>query len=122
MVMTAKQQNFILAARIAGTSNFMIVVRHILPNILPPTIILATLNLGNIILTISGLSFLGLGIQPPTPEWGAMLNDSKQFLKSNPSLMLYPGLCIFIVVMSFNFIGDALRDAFDPRLERIEGK
>ncbi|MCS7461311.1 nickel ABC transporter permease subunit NikC [Paenibacillus doosanensis] len=119
MVMTAKQQNFILAAKIAGTPGYKIIWFHILPNIWPPTIVLATLNLGSMILSISGLSFLGLGIQPPMPEWGAMLNDSKQFLKSNPMLMLYPGLCIMLVVMAFNFIGDALRDALDPRQERM---
>ncbi|KOR76576.1 nickel ABC transporter permease subunit NikC [Paenibacillus solani] len=122
MVITAKQQNFIQAARIAGTPSYKIILFHIIPTILPPTIVLATLNLGSIILSISGLSFLGLGIQPPTPEWGAMLNDSKQFLKSNPMLMLYPGVCIMLVVMAFNFIGDALRDALDPRQERIEVK
>ncbi|CAG7640433.1 Nickel transport system permease protein NikC [Paenibacillus solanacearum] len=122
MVITAKQQHFIAAAKIAGTPGYKIMAAHILPNILPPTLVLATLNLGSIILSISGLSFLGLGIQPPTPEWGAMLNDSKPFLKSHPLLMLYPGLCILLVVMAFNFIGDALRDAFDPRQETWEVK
>ncbi|TBL75037.1 nickel ABC transporter permease subunit NikC [Paenibacillus thalictri] len=122
MVMTAKQQNYIVAAKIAGTPGYKIMLLHIVPNILPPTIVLATLNLGSIILSISGLSFLGLGIQPPVPEWGAMLNDSKPFLKSNPLMMLYPGLCILLVVMAFNFVGDALRDAIDPRQERIEVK
>ncbi|CAG7649178.1 nickel ABC transporter permease subunit NikC [Paenibacillus allorhizosphaerae] len=122
MVITAKQKNFILAAKIAGTPSYKIILMHIVPNILPPTLVLATLNLGSMILSISGLSFLGLGIQPPMPEWGAMLTDSKQFLKSNPMLMLYPGVCILLVVMAFNFIGDALRDAFDPRQERMEVK
>lgn len=114
LVLSLKQSNFVLAARVAGTSGPGVVARHILPNILSQIIVLATLDIGWVILNICGLSFLGLGVQPPTPEWGAMLNDGRQFLRSNPSLMLYPGMMILVVVVSFNLFGDALRDAMDP--------
>jgi len=115
MVLSVKESNFVLAARVCGTSGPLIVIRHILPNIISQIIVLATLDMGWVILNISGLSFLGLGVQPPAPEWGAMLNDGRQFLRSNPSLMIYPGLVILIVVLAFNLFGDALRDALDPK-------
>jgi len=115
MVLSVKERNFVLAARVCCTSGPLIVVRHILPNIISQIIVLATLDMGWIILNISGLSFLGLGVQPPTPEWGVMLNDGRQFIRSNPSLMIYPGLVILVVVLSFNLLGDALRDALDPK-------
>ncbi|MFZ5646702.1 MAG: nickel ABC transporter permease subunit NikC [Bacillota bacterium] len=115
MVLSLRESGFVLSARVSGVSGPMIVARHILPNILSQIIVLSTLDIGWVILHISGLSFLGLGIQPPTPEWGAMLNDGRQFLRSNPALMVYPGLMILTVVMAFNLLGDALRDALDPR-------
>ncbi len=115
MVLGLKESGFVLSARISGASGPVIVARHILPNILSQIIVLSTLDMGWVILHISGFSFLGLGIQPPTPEWGAMLNDGRQFLRSNPSLMVYPGLMILMVVTAFNLLGDALRDALDPR-------
>lgn len=115
MVLTVKEQNYILAARVSGTSDSSIIRQHILPNIAPQIIVLATLDIGWVILSISGLSFLGLGIQPPTPEWGTMLNDGRQYLRSNPLLMIYPGTAILLVVVAFNLLGDALRDALDPR-------
>jgi ABC-type dipeptide/oligopeptide/nickel transport system permease subunit len=82
-------------------------------------VVLATLDLGGIILYVSGLSFLGLGIQPPTPEWGAMISDAARYFRSKPELMLYPGLMILLVVMSFNFLGDFLRDHLDPNNQRM---
>ncbi|MCL6612411.1 MAG: nickel ABC transporter permease subunit NikC [Peptococcaceae bacterium] len=115
MVLSLRESGFVLSARVSGVSGPVIVARHILPNILSQVIVLSTLDIGWVILNISGMSFLGLGIQPPTPEWGAMLNDGRQFLRSNPSLMAYPGLMILTVVAAFNLIGDALRDALDPR-------
>jgi len=115
MVLSVKEKEFVLAARACGTSEFGIVIRHILPNVLSPVIVLATLDMGKLILAISGLSFLGLGAQPPTPEWGAMLNDGRPYLQVAPQLMLYPGLAIMIVVLAFNLLGDGLRDALDPR-------
>ena len=90
-------------------------MRHVLPNVLPPVIVLASLEMGGVILAISGLSFLGLGAQPPTPEWGAMLNDGRPFLFNAPQLMIYPGLAISLVVIAFNLLGDGLRDVLDPR-------
>jgi peptide/nickel transport system permease protein/nickel transport system permease protein len=113
LVLGIKESDFVLAARVAGTPGPVIVVRHILPNIFPHIIVLATLDIGWVILNISGMSFLGLGVQPPTAEWGAMLNDGRQFIRSNPYLMVYPGMLIMLLVMACNLFGDALRDALD---------
>lgn len=114
MVLSARENNYVLSAIVSGTSQPLIITRHILPGILSQVVVLASLDVGWVILHISGLSFLGLGVQPPTPEWGAMLNDGRQYLRSNPALMVYPGLMILTVVVSFNLFGDALRDALDP--------
>ncbi|MDF2572156.1 MAG: nikC 1, partial [Sporomusa sp.] len=107
MVLSLKERNYVLAAKVAGTSQSMIIAKHVLPNILPQIAVLATLDVGWVILHIAGMSFLGLGIQPPTPEWGAMINDGRQFLRGYPSLMAYPGFMILSVVMAFNLLGDA---------------
>lgn len=115
MVLSVKEKEFVLAARACGTCEMGIITRHILPNVLSPVIILATLDMGKLTLAISGLSFLGLGAQPPTPEWGAMLNDGRPYMQVAPQLMVYPGLCIMTVVLAFNLLGDGLRDALDPR-------
>ncbi|MBF7084075.1 nickel ABC transporter permease subunit NikC [Desulfallas sp. Bu1-1] len=115
MVLSVKEKEFILAARSCGTSHSKIIFRHILPNVLSPVIVLATLDMGSLILAISGLSFLGLGAQPPMPEWGAMLNDGRPYMQAAPHLMLFPGLAIMLVVLAFNLLGDGLRDAFDPK-------
>ncbi|AOY74926.1 nickel ABC transporter permease subunit NikC [Clostridium formicaceticum] len=115
MVLSFKEKNFILSAKVSGSSDFKIIFEHILPNVLPQIIVLATLDLGKVILHISGFSFLGLGVQPPDPEWGAMLNDGRQFIRSNPSLMMYPGMMILMTVISFNLIGDALRDVLEEK-------
>lgn len=115
MVLSLKERNYVLAAKVAGTRQSTIIIRHILPNIFPQIAVLATLDVGWVILNIAGMSFLGLGIQPPTPEWGAMINDGRQFLRGYPSLMAYPGFMILSVVMSFNLLGDALRDMVDPK-------
>ncbi|WP_371372717.1 nickel ABC transporter permease subunit NikC [Sporomusa aerivorans] len=115
MVLSLKERNYVLAAKVAGTGPAAIIARHILPNILPQIAVLATLDVGWVILHIAGMSFLGLGIQPPTPEWGAMINDGRQFLRGYPSLMAYPGMMILSVVMAFNLLGDALRDMVDPK-------
>ncbi|QSZ26787.1 nickel ABC transporter permease subunit NikC [Aceticella autotrophica] len=115
MVLSIKEKEFILAAEASGTNELKIVIRHILPNVLSPVVVLATLEMGSLMLTISGLSFLGLGAQPPKPEWGAMLNDARPYMEIAPHLMIYPGICIMIVVLAFNFLGDGLRDALDPK-------
>ena len=113
-----RDREYVTAARCAGASAGQIMLRHILPNVVPSVLVLATLELGGLILAISGLSFLGLGAQPPTPEWGTMLNDGRPFFQRAPQLMLYPGLAITLVVVGCNLLGDGLRDVLDPRLKR----
>src|SRR5918998_2593034 len=90
--------------------------RHVLPNVVSPVIVLATLEVGQLILAVSGLTFLGLGAPPPTPEWGAMLNDGRTYFLSDPQLVLIPGAAICLAVLGFNLLGDGIRDALDPRL------
>lgn len=110
MVVSMKEQNFIAAARISGSSTGKIIRRHLLPNVLPPIMVMGTLEMGWAIMDISALSFLGLGIQPPTPEWGAMIQEGKAFIRSQPELMIYPGLMILFVVISFNVLGESLSE------------
>ena len=117
----ARQMEYVTAARAAGAGNLRIVLRHIAPNILGPIVVLASLDIGWIILGIAGLSFLGLGAQPPTPEWGAMLNDARPHLQTAPRLLLLPGAAIFVAVLGFNLLGDGLRDLLDPRIRRPGG-
>lgn len=116
-VLSLKNRDYILAARVAGTPRIRIVLRHIVPPVFAQLVILATLDIGHMMLHVSGLSFLGLGVTPPTAEWGVMINDARQFIWSSPGLIFYPGMMIFVTVMSFNLLGDALRDALDPALE-----
>lgn len=118
MVLSVRQREFVEAARALGASDKRIMVSHILRNILGPVAVLATLDMRWIILGISGLNFLGLGAQPPTPEWGAMLNDGRPFLQLAPQLMLYPGVAICLVVLGFNLLGDGVRDLLDPTTYR----
>ncbi len=118
-VLSVKEKEFIEAARAMGCGNLYIIARHIIPNVISPVIVIATIDMGHTILSITGLSFLGLGAQPPTPEWGAMLNDGKSFMTTAPHLMIFPGLMIMVVVLAFNFLGDGLRDALDPRLRQV---
>lgn len=120
LVLSLKNRDYILAAKVAGTLAIRIVIRHLLPPILAQLVILATLDMGHMILHVSGLSFLGLGVQPPTPEWGVMINDARQFIWTKPQLIMFPGLMIFLTVMAFNIPGDALRDMLDPSI-RAEG-
>ncbi len=115
MVLSLKQKEFVLAARAAGTSPAGIIWDHLLPNVLPPVVVMATLNLGRLVLAISTLSFLGLGAQPPDPEWGAMINEARNYIVSQPQLMLYPGTAIAFTVLGFNLLGDGLRDVLDPQ-------
>lgn len=112
LVVSLKERNFITAARISGSSQWKIIKQHMIPNILPPILVMGTLEMGWAIMDISALSFLGLGIQPPTPEWGAMIHEGKGFIRSHPELMLYPGLMILFVVITFNVLGEALSDRF----------
>lgn len=112
MVLSLKEQNYIAAAKISGSSQWTIMKKHILPNVLPPLAVMGTLEMGWAIMDLSSMSFLGLGVQPPTPEWGAMIHEGKSYIRTNPSLMIYPGLMIMIVVVTFNLLGEALSDYF----------
>jgi len=118
-VLAARERQYVESARATGAGNARILLRHVLPNVLPPILVLASLEMGGLILAISGLSFLGLGAQPPTPEWGAMLNDGRTFIAAAPQLMIYPGVAISLVVVGFNLLGDGLRDAFDPHTRGV---
>lgn len=116
-VLTIKNSEFVEAARSAGASTFRIIVRHILPNSMGPIIVQATLSMGGVILTASSLSFIGLGVMPPQPEWGAILTEGKEYIRESPYLVMFPGIAIMISVLALNFLGDGLRDALDPRLK-----
>jgi peptide/nickel transport system permease protein len=113
--LSLKEKEFVEAARAAGASNARIIIRHILPNSMTPIIVAATLGLAGAIISESGLSFLGLGIQVPTPTWGNMLSNAQsEMLKGHSWMAIFPGLMIFLTVISMNFVGDGLRDALDP--------
>lgn len=118
-VLAIKENDYVKSAKVVGCRTLRIMFVHIFPNCLAPLIVLLTLNLGLTILAEAGLNFLGLGISPPTPSWGAMVNDGYRFLLHNPIISIAPGICIMLVVMSFNFVGDGLRDILDPRLRGI---
>ena len=120
LVLSVRERQFVEAAQAVGASHARTLWRHVLPNVMPPVIVLFTLDMGGLILAISGLNFLGLGVQPPWPEWGAMLNEGRPFLFSSARLMIYPGLAISLVVIGLNMLGDALRDVLDPRLRGAE--
>lgn len=114
-VLTQREQPYVEAARALGAPSRGILRRHVLPNIVGPIVVLTTLDMGAILLGISGLSFLGLGVSPPTAEWGSMLSEGRPYLTQDSNLMLIPGLAIFLMVLGFNLLGDGLRDALDPR-------
>jgi ABC-type dipeptide/oligopeptide/nickel transport system permease subunit len=116
-VLTLKEQEFILAARMMGAQDGRIMLTHLLPNAVAPILVLCTLRIATAILTAASLSFLGLGAQPPIPEWGAMLSDGRAYLSIAPHVATTPGLAILITVLAFNLLGDGLRDALDPRLK-----
>jgi len=118
LVLSLREREFVEAALALGAGRLWVARRHVLPHVLPTVAVLASLDMGNLLLAISALSFLGVGAQAPTPEWGRMLNDARPFLWQAPHLMLFPGLAIFLVVLAFNFLGDGLRDLLDPRLRR----
>ena len=115
MTLQLREREFVEAARGLGASRARIVLRHVLPNLIGPIVVLSTLDMGRVLLAVSGLSFLGFGISPPTPEWGAMLADAKTFLEQAPQLLVWPGLAITVMVLAFNVTGDGLRDMLDPR-------
>jgi peptide/nickel transport system permease protein len=118
-VLSIKEQEYVTAARCTGTSNAAIIVTHILPNTLAPIIVNTTLGVANAILTEAYISFLGLGVRPPTATWGNMLENANRYLETAPWLWFFPGLMILLTVLAINFVGDGLRDALDPRA-RVE--
>ena len=117
-VLTVRNQEFVEAARAIGRSEPAIIFGHVLPNGLSPVIVQTTMRIGSSIISASSLSFLGLGVPAPDPEWGTMLSDGRQFIRTSPHMTLFPGLAIMITVLSFNMLGDALRDALDPKLKK----
>jgi peptide/nickel transport system permease protein len=116
LTLAIKENDYIMAGRSLGATNLRIMLRHIVPNAIPPMIVMVTLQLGGIILAEASLSFLGIGIKPPGAAWGAMVNDGYRYIRSYPVLSIAPGLAIMLVVFAFNMVGDGLRDALDPRL------
>jgi ABC-type dipeptide/oligopeptide/nickel transport system permease subunit len=119
LTLSIRENDYIMAQRAMSSGSVRTMVRHILPNALPPLIVLGTMQLGNLILAEAGLSFLGIGIEPPGAAWGAMVNDGYKYLVWNPVLSFAPGLAIMLVVFAFNMVGDGLRDALDPRLRGL---
>ncbi|MDQ0115591.1 peptide/nickel transport system permease protein [Paenibacillus harenae] len=116
-VLTERQKDYVMIAKINGLRSSRIMMKHIFPHVIGNVLVLASLDLGKIILLISALSYIGLGAQPPAPEWGAMLNDARPHFQSHPQLMIYPGLAIVFIVLLSNLLGDYLRDKFDVKKE-----
>ena len=116
--LTVRKLEYIDAMRALGASDARIIFKHILPNVMSPIIVQATLRIATAVLTASGLSFLGLGAKPPAPEWGAMLSDGRSYMADAPHMVLVPGIMIVIVVLAFNIFGDGLRDALDPKMKK----
>jgi peptide/nickel transport system permease protein len=114
-VLAAKSEDYVEAARALGNPHLRIVLRHILPNIVAPLIVQATLAIAAAVIAEASLSFLGLGQQPPAPSWGSMLNTARSYVDQAPWMAVWPGVSIFLLVLSFNLLGDGLRDALDPR-------
>ncbi len=118
-VLSIREQTYVEAAKALGQRERIIVFRHVLPNALAPVVVRATLYLGEASLIAAGLGFLGLGVQPPTAEWGTMLGEGRQYIFRAPALTTFPGLAIFLAVLGFNLVGDGLRDALDPRMRTL---
>jgi len=119
-ILSLRRREFVEAARAIGATRTRIILRHLLPNALAPLMIQASFDLGSSIIAAAGLSFIGFGAQPPTPEWGVMISEGRNYISTQPWLSLFPGLAILLAVGSFNLLGDGLRDAFDPRLSRSD--
>lgn len=117
-VLSIRNQEFVEAAKAVGSSDLRIIAKHIIPNCLAPIIVQATLGVAIAILTAAGLSFIGLGIQPPIPEWGSMLSGGREYIRDYAYMTIFPGLSIMITILALNFLGDGLRDALDPKLKR----
>ncbi len=117
-VLKVREYDFVTAARALGASDWRLIVRHILPNAIQPLIVQASLGMAGAVLSEASLSFLGLGVPPPTPSWGAMLNDARSYLTIAPHLLLFPGIAVMLTVLAFNFVGDGLREWLDPKQQR----
>jgi len=117
-VLSIREKEFVAAARLTGCSNMRILYRHILPHLVAPIIVYTSLGIATTVLFEATLSYIGLGVQPPTPSWGQMISDGQNYYRSAPHLVIYPGLCIMLTVLAFNMVGDGLRDAFDPQQRR----
>lgn len=117
-VLTVRNSEYVESARAIGMPSWLIILKYIIPNCMSPIIVAVTLRVGGAIIGASSLSFLGLGVIPPTPEWGAMLSEGRQFVRSQPYITVFPGLAIVITVLALNMFGDGLRDAMDPKLRR----
>ena len=117
VVLTVAESDYVEAARACGIRDLRIIIKHILPNAIGPIVIQTTSSISGMILQASGLSFIGMGVQPPTPEWGYMLSEAREFLRMKPYLLIFPGICIMLTSLSFDLLGDGLRDALDPRLK-----
>ena len=117
LVLKIRNRDFVSAAIVTGSKTPYILIKYMLPNVIPTLVITAATDIGGMMLELAGLSFLGFGAKAPTPEWGLMLNEGRQFISNAPWMMFYPGLAIFVVVVVFNLLGDALRDVLDPRDE-----
>jgi len=116
-ILSIKNKEYIDAARALGASNYRIITKHIFPNAFAPIIVYATMNVGTAIIVEAALSFLGIGVQPPTPAWGKMLSESLDYIDIAPWMMVFPGVAILLTVLGFVLLGDGLRDAFDPKLK-----
>jgi peptide/nickel transport system permease protein len=116
-ILKIREQEFIEAARAAGASDLSIIIRHILPNCLAPLIVRVTMGMAGAILSCSSLSFIGLGVSPPTPEWGSMLSRGREYIRTFPNMSTFPGLAIMLTIFALNLMGDALRDALDPKMK-----
>ncbi len=122
LVVSLKERPFVRASLALGARDRRLVARHILPNVVTPVIVLASLQTGETILALAALGFFGLGVEAPTPEWGTMINESRLFLQTEPGLMFWPGIAISLTVIGFNLLGDGLRDVLDPRLRRVRAR
>lgn len=118
IVVTHRNREFILAARMSGNRGFTLFKEHLFMPIISQLVVMATMDIGHMMLHVAGMSFLGLGVKAPTPEWGVMISDARQFIWTQPLLMLWPGLALFICVLAFNWLGDTLRDYLDPYLQQ----
>lgn len=122
VVLSVRERDYVLAARASGVPPLRVLINHILPGVYAQLIVLVTMDIGHTMMHVAGLSFLGLGIEPPTPEWGVMINESRSYIYSRPMLVVLPGVMLFLTVMAFNRVGDALRDKLDPSLMAGGGK